>query len=97
MALAIIHATSPKAPIPCYLYEFGELSEDVMNDNDLSEEVRAVRHKLHKENKERIIDKEREGHYENSLICTLLDPRGAYMQRASDRGLGVNSRLPRKL
>lgn len=75
MTLAIIHATSPEVPVPCYSYEFGELSEEVIDDDDLSEEVRAVRHKLHKENKERFIVKEREGHYEDNLVCTLLDPR----------------------
>ena len=58
--LAIIHATSPE--VPSYSYEFGELSEDVIDDNNLSEEVRVVRHKLDKENKERFIVQEREGH-----------------------------------
>ena len=75
MTLAIVHATSLEVPVQCYSYEFGELSEEVIDDDDLAEEVREVRHKLHKENKERFVFKEREGHYEDNLICTLLDPR----------------------
>ena len=75
MTLAIIHATSRDVPVQVYSYEFGELSEDVIDDEDLSEEVRAVRRELHLENKERFVDKERKGHYEDNLICTLLDPR----------------------
>ena len=39
------------------------------------EEVRIVHHKLYLENKERFVDEERKGHYEDNLICTLLDPR----------------------
>ena len=37
--------------------------------------MQAIRHKLHLENKERFVDKERKGYYEDKLICTLLDPR----------------------
>jgi hypothetical protein len=49
MTLAIIHATSPEVPFQCYSHELGEISEDVIDDDDLAEEVR--RHKLHTENK----------------------------------------------
>ena len=75
MTLAIIHATSKDVPILCYSYEFGELSEDFVENNNLCEEVRLVRNKLHLENKERFVNKERAGNYEDNLICTLLDPR----------------------
>ena len=41
----------------------------------MCEEVRLVRQKLHAENKERFVDNEKIGNYEDNLICTLLDPR----------------------
>jgi hypothetical protein len=75
MALAINHATSKKVPILCYSYEYGELSEDFVENDDLCEEVRRVRNKLHLQNKERFVNKERIGNNEDNLICTLLDPR----------------------
>ncbi len=34
-----------------------------------------IRHKLYFKNKDSFVDKERKGHYEDNLICTLLDPR----------------------
>jgi hypothetical protein len=75
LTLAIIHATSKEVPILCYSYEFGELSEELVENDNLCEEVRLVRQKLHAENKERFVDKEMIGNYEDNLIGTLLDPR----------------------
>jgi hypothetical protein len=75
MTLAIIHATSKDVPILCYSYEFGELSEEFVENDNLCEEVRLVRQKLHAENKGRFVDNERIGNYKDNLICTLLDPR----------------------
>ena len=75
MTLAILHATSKDVPILYYSYEYGELSESFFDHEDICEDVRLVREKLHLENKERFVDKERIGNYEDNLICTLLDPR----------------------
>ena len=72
MTLAIFHATSKEVPILCFSYEYGALSEDFVENNDLCEEVRPVRHRLHLENKERFVFKERIGNYEDDLICTLF-------------------------
>ena len=47
MALAIIHATSKEVPMLCYSYEYGELSEDFVDNDELCEEMRLVRNKLH--------------------------------------------------
>ena len=59
-----------------YTYIYGELSsEDIVNDEDLCQEVHAVRKTLHNENKRRFITEERVGHWEDNLICTILDPR----------------------
>ncbi len=46
-----------------------------MINDDLCEEVKLVRQKLHGENKGGFVDKERVRYYEDNLICTLLDPR----------------------
>ena len=75
MTLAILHATSKDVPILCYSYEYGELSESFVDHEDICEDVRLVREKLHLENKERFVDKERIGNYKDNLICTLLNPR----------------------
>ena len=75
MTLAIIHATSKDVPMLCYNYEYGELSESFVEHDDICEDVRLVREKLHNENKQRFVEKERIGNYEDNLICTLLDPR----------------------
>ena len=75
MTLAIIHATSKDVPMLCYNYEYGELSESFLENDDICEDVRLVREKLHNENKQRFVEKERIGNYEDNLICTLLDPR----------------------
>jgi len=75
MTLPIIHATSKDVPILCYSYEYGESSEDFVENGDLCEDVRLVRNKLHLKNEERFVNKERIGTYEDKLICTLLDPR----------------------
>jgi hypothetical protein len=75
MTLAIIHATSKDVPMLCYNYEYGELSESFLENDDICEDVRLVREKLHNENKQRFVEKERIGNYEHNLICTLLDPR----------------------
>ena len=45
MTLAVKHATIKDVPIHCYSNEFSELSEDVIDDVELCEEVQAVRHK----------------------------------------------------
>ena len=42
---------------------------------DLCTEVKDVRNVLHNENFRRFRDREREGHTEDLLICTILDPR----------------------
>jgi hypothetical protein len=75
MTLAIIHATSKDVPMLCYCYEYGELSESFVVHEDICEDVRLVREKLHNENKQRFVEKERIGNYEDNLICTSLDPR----------------------
>jgi hypothetical protein len=41
---AVIHATSKEIPILFYSYEYGESSEEVMEDDDLCVKVRLVRH-----------------------------------------------------
>ena len=64
MTLAIIHATSKDVPMLCYNYEYGELSESFVEHDDICEDVRLVREKLHNENKQRFVDKERIGNYE---------------------------------
>ncbi len=51
MILAIIHTCSKEVPLLCYSYDYGELSEEVVEDGDFCEEVRMVRHKLYLENK----------------------------------------------
>ena len=43
MTLAIIHATSKDVPVLCYSYEFGKLSEEFVENDNLCEEVRLVR------------------------------------------------------
>ena len=45
MTLALIHATSKYVPILCYSYEYSELSEDFVENDNLCEEVRPVRNK----------------------------------------------------
>ncbi len=51
MIFAIIHDCSKEVSLLCYSYGYGELSEEVVEDKDLCEEVRMVRHKLYLENK----------------------------------------------
>ena len=46
-----------------------------MNGGDLCQEGQAVRKVLHSENKRRFVTEEWEWHYEDNLICTILDPR----------------------
>jgi len=75
MTLAITHATSKDVPVHCYSYELGELSEDVIDGVVFCEKVQTIRNKLHLENKEIFVDRERKGHYEDKLIFILLDPR----------------------
>ncbi len=42
---------------------------------DLCPEVNAVRKILHMGNKRRFVTEEKVGHWEDNLICTVLDPR----------------------
>ncbi len=63
MTLAIIHAISKNVPILCYCYEYGGLSESFVDHEDICEDVRLVREKLHNENKQRFVNKERIGNY----------------------------------
>ncbi len=58
MTLAILNATSKDVPILWYSYEYGELSEAFVDHEDICEDVRLVREKLHLE-KEKLVDKER--------------------------------------
>ncbi len=51
MTLAIIHACNKEVPLLCYSYDYGELSEEVVEDEVLCEEVRMVCHKLYLEKK----------------------------------------------
>ena len=75
MVMALLHATSESTPVLRYTYTYGELtSEAIVNGDDLCQEVQAVRKVLHSENKRRFVTEEREGHYEDNLICTILDP-----------------------
>ncbi len=73
--LAIIRATSKDVPILCHCYEYGELLESFVDHEDICEDVRLVREKLHNENQQRFVDKERIGNYEDNLVCNLIDPR----------------------
>ncbi len=76
MVMAILHATNESNPVLRYSYTYGDLSsEDVVHHYDLCQEVQAVRKTLHSENKRRFVIEEREGHWEDNLICTILDPR----------------------
>ena len=51
------------------------IQEDIVKHEDLSSEVQEARTILHNENKSRFKEKEREGHVEDLLISTILDPR----------------------
>jgi hypothetical protein len=58
------------------MYKHGVLNEERMVEHaDLCIEVQEVRNVLHNENIKRFRDGEREGHTEDLLICTILDPR----------------------
>ena len=76
MTHGILHATSKDTPVVKYTYLNGELiQEDVVKHEDLSDEVQEVRTILYNENYSRFKEKEREGHVEDLLIATILDPR----------------------
>ena len=76
MTYGIIYATSKEAPVFKYMYINGELiQEDIVKHEDLCPEVQEVRNILHRENVSRFKEKERDGHIEDSLISTILDPR----------------------
>jgi hypothetical protein len=76
MTHGILHATSKEVPVLKYNYMNGELiNEDMVKHEDLSPEVQQVRNILHSENNSRFKEKEREGHVEDLLIATILDPR----------------------
>ena len=76
MVMAILNATSETTPVLRYTYTFGELSsEEIVPNDDLCQEVIVVRKTLHGQNKTRFVTDEREGHREDNLICTILDPR----------------------
>ena len=76
MTNGLLHATSKDVPVVKYMYFHGELIEEYsVNHEDLSNEVQEVRNVLYAENKSRFKDKEREGHVEDLLVSTILDPR----------------------
>ena len=76
MVMALLHATSEGTPVLRYTYTYGDLSsEEIVNAEDLCPEVNAVRKILHSENKRRFVTEEKVGHWEDNLICTILDPR----------------------
>ena len=75
MELMIIHATSSEVPVDVFHYENGQLTVSSKDGDLLSDVAQAVRRALHIANKRRFIDKERIGHLEDMLICTILDPR----------------------
>ena len=76
MTHGILHATSKDVPVVKYMYLNGELmKEEIVKHDDLSSEVQSVRNILHSENHTRFKEKEREGHVEDLLISTILDPR----------------------
>ena len=76
MTHGILHATHKDVPVVKYMYLNGELvQEDIVKHEDLSDEVQEVRTILYNENYTRFKEKEREGHVEDLLIATILDPR----------------------
>jgi hypothetical protein len=76
MTHGILHATSKDVPVVKYMYINGELmQEDIVKHEDLSSEVNEVRTILYNENNSRFKEKESEGHVEDLLIATILDPR----------------------
>ena len=76
MTNGLLHATSKSAPIVRYMYDHGTPQEElVVEHEDLCIEVQEVRNVLHNENVKQFRDGEREGHTEDLLICTILDPR----------------------
>ena len=76
MTHGILHATSKDVPVVKYVYLNGKLmKEEIVKHEDLSSEVQHVRNILHSENNSRFKEKEREGHVEDLLISTILDPR----------------------
>jgi hypothetical protein len=61
MVLAILNATNETTPVLRYSYIFGELSsEDIVPNENLCQEVIAVRKTLQGENKTRFVTEERE-------------------------------------
>jgi hypothetical protein len=76
MTSGLLHATNKLVPVLRLVYKHGVLHEERSVDHDdLCTEVQEVRNVLHNENIRRFRDGEREGHTEDLLICTILDPR----------------------
>ena len=75
ITMAIVRATSKDSYVIRYMYEDGKLQEVVKSHDYLCDEARQVREILHSENKKRFVDRERDGHFEDLLITTILDPR----------------------